>query len=159
MGFRKQSPCILSALIVDKLKENLELCYDDAFMSGSGNCVVRQSDRDTLRKHLGVIPAESAFIDFYCVVAFPPVGNGPELYTIEHILALMGVKGPELVKRNCYICFSAIESGFSYFYNRETDEVFDCARGDEGRLVNGDLSVGATFSTFHKFLEWYYLEV
>ncbi len=61
---------------------------------------------------------------------------------------------PELLKR--YLTITSIEGGGSWFYDIETDCVFDCDWGDEYGMIDGTLE--PVFNTSFEFVNWLYAE-
>lgn len=55
-----------------------------------------------------------------------------------------------------YLQFTSIEGGGSYFYDKETDYVYDVDWGQEEAMITGKLK--PWFTSFYDFLEWYYSE-
>lgn len=95
--------------------------------------------------------------------AIPAKLKGEELSTLDQIvnnynkpymLEELKEKYPEAPKR--FIQFSSIEGGGSYFYDNQTDVVYDVTWGQEENMINGVLK--PWFNSFYDFLEWYYLE-
>ena len=112
---------------------------------------------------LNVCLPDSSFINFYNIVAFIPIGRGEELSTLNQIIAdykepymleELKDKYPEASKR--FIQFTSIEVGGSYFYDNQTDAVYDVTWGQEEDMINSVLD--PWFTSFYAFLEWYYSE-
>ena len=61
---------------------------------------------------------------------------------------------PELLKR--YLTITSMEGGGSWFYDIETDCVFDCDWGDEYGMIDG--SFEPVFETSFGFANWLYAE-
>ncbi len=106
------------------------------------------------------IDLESAFYDFFSHAGFPPLGKGEELYTFEQIIeeAKSGFHSdeyPEIGKR--YLQITSIEGEGSYFYDKETDAVYDVDWGEEADMVSGKKE--PWFNSFYDFLEWYYNDI
>jgi len=105
----------------------------------------------------------SSFLDFYFLVGFTPAGKGEELYNYEDIIddiesCKQDVQDEVLPKGvgTRFLRFTSIEGGGSYFYDVETDAVYDCDFGEEYDMVSGDKD--PWFTSFYDFLEWYYSE-
>lgn len=113
-----------------------------------------------MASELGVAHSDSAFVDYYTIVGFPPLGRGDELVTLENIEALSTDAYPDLAAHphlygiEDFLRISSIEGEGSYFYNRKTDAVHDASWGQEPDMVSGKLE--PKFSSFAEFLDWYY---
>lgn len=99
----------------------------------------------------------TSFFDFYKEIGFPPLGKGEELYTFDQIIEntesdFHSDEHPEIGKR--YLQFTSIEGEGSYFYDKETDAVYDVNWGEEADMISGKKQ--PWFTSFHSFLEWYY---
>lgn len=106
--------------------------------------------------NLGINTATS-FSEFYKEIGFPPVGKGEELYTLDQIVenaesGFHSDEHPEVGKR--YLRISSIEGEGSYFYDKETDAVYDVNWGEEADMISGKKE--PWFNSFYDFLEWYY---
>ncbi len=113
---------------------------------------------------------ETAFYEYYLDgFDYPEIMKGEELYSLEQILEnykfqswlnlfpedkLLKQKYPFAGKR--YIQISSIEGEGSYFYDKQTDCVYDVNWGDEEAMITGELQ--SWFTSFYDFLEWYYSE-
>jgi len=117
------------------------------------------------------IKQDISFYDFYSQVGFPKIGNGEELFTLDQILEnyqsqnwitllsdnnkkIFQEKYPNAGKK--YLQITSIEGGGSYFYDKETDYVYDIDYGQEENMVSKKLE--PLFTSFYDFLEWYYSE-
>ncbi len=137
------------------LKSNLKWCFNDTFSKDKDGFTITDDDRMYFKDELGIQNHNSAFIDFYTVVAIPIVGKGSELYTLEKIIEVSESDEYHHVSgMNNFLRISSIEGGASYFYDKMTDQVFDVIWGEEDDLVAGKLI--PIFDTFFDFLEWYY---
>jgi hypothetical protein len=107
------------------------------------------------------------FYEFYSQISFPPMGKGEELFTLDQILenyqsqnwlnlfperVALKEKYPHAGER--YLQITSIEGGGSYFYDKETDYVYDVDWGREEDMITGKLK--PWFTSFYDFLEWYY---
>ena len=63
-------------------------------------------------------------------------------------------KYPNIQER--YLQISSIEGEGSYFYDKQTDYLYDVAWKDMDDFINGKLK--PLFISFYDFLEWYYSE-
>jgi len=108
------------------------------------------------------ISRNTSFCEFY-LNGFdsPNILHGEELLSLEQIvkyynepymLEELKEKYPEASKR--FIQFTSIEGGGSYFYDNQTDAVYDVTWGQEEDMINGILD--PWFTSFYDFLEWYY---
>jgi len=140
-----------------KRLKNGKWCFEGSYDSDKDEFIVTQKDRDYFSGSLNIQNHDSAFIDFYSVVGFVPLGNGEELYTLDQIVedAESGFHSdeyPEIGKR--YLQISSIEGEGSYFYDKETDAVYDVHWGEEEDMISGRKE--PWFHSFYDFLEWYY---
>lgn len=112
------------------------------------------------------------FYDFFVnsyAYDIPENKRGQELFTLDQILenyqsqnwlnlfpdrVALKEKYPEAGKR--YLQITSIEGEGSYFYDIETDYVYDVNWGQEENMVMGKLK--PWFTSFYDFLEWYYGE-
>jgi hypothetical protein len=78
-----------------------------------------------------------------------PSGKGEELYNLSLILE-------ENTFDSRYLRFTSIEGEGSYFYDIETDAVYDVNWGEEELMVLGEKQ--PWFTSFYDFIEWYYAE-
>lgn len=137
------------------LKSNLKCCFNDTFCKEKDEFTITNDDRMYFKDELGIQNYNSAFIDFYTVVAIPIVGKGSELYTLEKIIEVSeSDEHHDISGMNNFLRISSIEGGSSYFYCKMTDRVFDVIWGEEDELVAGTLA--PKYCTFFEFLEWYY---
>lgn len=131
-------------------KEEIEKIFNE-----ESNIELVQRDLDNLG-----INKTSAFFEFYSEVGFPSKGKGEELYTIDQIVENMDRDSysdeyPEIGKR--YLQFTSIEGEGSYFYDKETDAVYDVNWGEEADMISGKKK--PWFNSFYEFLEWYYSDI
>jgi hypothetical protein len=146
---------MLSSIVKEKLRQKIKFCFSDTLTDDKSDFIVKDEDRKFFKEEMGVVNVDSAFVDYYTIVAFPPAGNGDELLTLDDILTVMEEGGePEIKGMDNFIRFSSIEGEASYFYNKVTDEVFDVAWGEEEAMVAGKLA--AIHNSFSDFLNWYY---
>lgn len=97
--------------------------------------------------------------------------KGEELFTLDQILENYKSQNwitllPEKVKNEFkekypnagerYLQITSIEGGRSYFYDKETDYVYNVDWGEEENMITGKLK--PWFTSFYDFLEWYYSE-
>lgn len=146
---------MLSEIVKDKLIQNLKWCYPETIQSDKKGFVVTEDDKIFFVEKFGIANRDSAFIDYYTVVAVPMVGNGDELYTLEQLMDAMEYDEYEDIEgMDSFIRISSLEGEGSYFYCPATDEVFDVTWGEEDALANRLKK--ASFSSFYEFLNWYY---
>ena len=142
------------------LVDNLKWCFDDNFSKDLNKFVTSEEDREYFHQTLKVKNLDSAFIDFYSVVAFVPTGKGEELYNLESILEENNSENfdDEIPKEvgSRYLKFTSMEGEGSYFYDVETDAVYDVNWGEEELMVSGEKQ--PWFTSFYDFIEWYYAE-
>jgi len=142
---------MLPTNVFEKLKANLNWCFDGVFSIDENKFIVTSDDKKYFEEEVGVKSRDSAFVDFYTAMAIPVVGKGEELLTLERIIELNEVQNDE-AKR--YLQISSIEGEGSYFFDKESDAVFDVSWGDEEDLKCGKLT--PLYDSFYDFLEWYY---
>ncbi|WP_148626050.1 hypothetical protein [Aliarcobacter cryaerophilus] len=133
------------------------------------NIFLLQDERERTLKNMGV-NEDTAFFD-YCIGIFdyPKVWKGEELYGFVQILenyqsqnwlnlfperVALKEKYPNAGER--YLQFTSIEGEGSYFYDKETDYVYNVDWGQEEDMITGKLK--PWFTSFYDFLEWYYSE-
>jgi len=97
------------------------------------------------------------FYELYINYRYFPLGKGSELSTLDQVVedAESGFHSdeyPEIGKR--YLQISSIEGEGSYFYDKETDAVYDVHWGEEEDMISGRKE--PWFHSFYDFLEWYY---
>ena len=144
---------------IEKLRSSLNFCFDDAYDSEKEIFTLASTGhKNYYSENLGLKNIDSSFISFYAVVAFPPLGRGEELYTIDSIFE---ENNPDDKDENLpgeigerYLRFTSIEGEGSYYYDVETDAVYDVSWGEEEDMVSGDKA--PWFTSFYDFLEWYY---
>lgn len=134
-----------------------------------GNIFLLQDERENLLKEMG-INKKSSFYE-YCLYIFdyPNEVKGEELFGFVEInenykeknwinifpeRGTLNEKYPNASKR--YLQISSIEGGGSYFYDKETDYVYDVNWGEEEVMITGELK--PWFTSFYDFLEWIYSE-
>ncbi len=79
-----------------------------------------------------------------------PLGKGKELYNLSVIVE-------ENTAGSRYLRFTSIEGEGSYFYDVETDAVYDVNWGEENLMESGQKR--PWFTSFSDFLEWYYSDI
>jgi len=103
---------------------------------------------------------DGLFFEIYTNYRSLPVGEGEELYTLDQIIedaddGFHSDEYPEIGKR--YLQFTSIEGEGSYFYDKETDAVYDVNWGEEADMISGKKQ--PWFNSFYEFLEWYYSDI
>ena len=131
------------------LSQNLNWCFEDTYSHDQKQFVITDEHKNYFRDSLKLKVSYSAFVDFYSVVAFTPLGSGSELFNLESILE-------ENTAGSRYLRFTSIEGEGSYFYDVETDAVYDINWGEEELMDSGQKQ--PWFPSFSDFLEWYYSE-
>ena len=116
--------------------------------------IITGEDRVWFKSELGVIDPSSSFISYYSVVAIPPVGNGPELYTLEQIVEYENDGEEPKEIGSGYLRISSQEGGGGLIYNVNTDAVFDVEWGQEEDMIEGRLQ--PKYQSFCDFLLKYY---
>lgn len=146
---------MLSNIVKGKLRENLSWCFAEAVSHDSGEFVVTEEDRKFFREKLGVVHLDSAFVDYYTIVAFPPASNHGELFTLDMIFdALEEDEGREAAGMADFLRISSAEGEGSYYYNKKNDHVYDVSWGSEDSLASGELK--PLSQSFSEFLDWFY---
>ena len=99
----------------------------------------------------------SAFYDFFVKYFELPNGKGEDLDSIPVILSndYWSDEYPEIGER--YLQLTSIEGEGSYFYDKETDAVYDVNWGEEEEMISGKMQ--PWFTSFYDFLEWYYGDI
>jgi len=98
------------------------------------------------------------FYEFYLSRSSEPDNNYKDLlYGLSEIYenyknSFWKDQYPNLTDR--YLQISSIEGEGSYFYDKETDAVYDVNWNEMNNFVEGNLK--PMFSSFYDFLEWYY---
>lgn len=134
------------------LKENVKFCFNDKF-------IVIDEDAEWFEANLGLKNSSSSFISFYTLVAFPPLGNGSELSTLDSIMDDAKYDEQELSGGigTRYLRFTSSEGEGAYYFDVITDHVYDVAWGEEEDLINGNHPI--LFNTFYSFLQSYYKKI
>ena len=106
------------------------------------------------------IPNNTLLYEIMTYVSFFPIGRGEELYTLDQILnqkksQFWDEEFPNFSER--FLQLNSIEGEGSYFYEIATDHVYDVDWNDMELLVSGELE--PNWSSYEKFLEWYYQEM
>ena len=146
-----------SLQVKEELERFLEQGYSKKYLD---EMIFTKNEAIEALKALG-INANTSFYEFYC--RFKGVFDstkGDELYTLDQIIedAKSGFhsdKYPEIGKR--YLQITSIEGEGSYFYDKETDAVYDVNWGEEADMISGKKE--PWFNSFYDFLEWYYAGV
>ena len=133
----------------NKLKNNLKFCYNEEF-------IVTNEDSKWFNESLGVEDLNSSFISYYTVVAFPPVGNGSELLTLESIIENIEYDKKELPNGigTRFIRITSFEGEGAYYYDNQTDKLYDTDWGNEEDMIKGRHQ--ALAESFYDFLKKYY---
>ncbi|UDL05461.1 hypothetical protein [Marinobacter sp. CA1] len=133
----------------ETLRSNIKFCFSSEF-------VVTEEDAKWFQENLGLADSRSAFVAFYTIVAFPPVGNGPELLTLESILENSAEDIQELPEGlgTRFIRLTSFEGEGAYYFDVKTDKIYDVAWGQEADLSSGQLS--PLEESFFDFLARYY---
>ncbi len=143
--------------------------FDDEFDHNRKEIIISDDTKQWFKNNLELQLLNSAFVEFYSFAIGGCGYQGEELFTLEQILEhyksqswlnlfpedkLLKQKYPFAGKR--YIQISSIEGAGSYFYDKQTDCVYDVNWGDEEAMIIGELQ--PWFTSFYDFLEWYYSE-
>ncbi|WP_418180300.1 hypothetical protein ACNSOL_09475 [Aliarcobacter lanthieri] len=118
------------------------------------------------------VKSNTAFYELYLNgFAEPEIYKGEELFSLEQILenyqsqnwinlfpdkAIKEFKEKYPNAGERYLQFTSIEGEGSYFYDKETDYVYNVDWGQEENMITGKLK--PWFTSFYDFLEWYYSE-
>lgn len=142
---------LLPESINEYLMNNIQCCFGDSLE-------VTSDDVEWFQDNFGIKNNNSAFIAFYTVVAFPPVGNGAELLPLETIIenAKLDQENDELPEMigSKFLRLTSFEGEGAYYLDTDTDQVYDVSWGSEVDLVKKDHPKLA--SSFGEFLEQYY---
>lgn len=132
-----------------RLRANIKLCFDTKFE-------VTKEDKDWFQENFEISDPNSAFISFYTIVAFPPAGNGAELLPLELIIENAVRDTEDLPKRvgKRFIRLTSFEGEGAYYFDVESDKVYDARWGEESDMVEGHLKAFA--ASFFSFLQSYY---
>jgi len=155
---------MLPANVEKQLINHKNFCFSEYVKS---NRVKNPSDEDMkwFKETFNIKP-ESSFVDFYSAVAFPPIGKGNELLSLEQILEYYNDPSfwwddvdeeikeqyPNAPKR--YIQISNQEGEGGLYYDIDKDTVYNVNWGEEEDMITGKLK--PMFNSFYDFLEWYY---
>ncbi len=149
---------MLSQKVINKILED-GFYFDDEFDFDKNDVVLTKESREWFRNELGLKNIDSAFVDFYsfCVGGCGSRTDADCLYTLEEILEdyknpFWEEQYPNIQDR--YLRISSIEGEGSYFYDKETDAVYDVDWNQMDDLVSGKLK--PQWKSFYDFLEWYY---
>jgi len=131
------------------LKANLKFCFDDKFE-------VTEEDTKWFQEELGVANSKSSFISFYTIVAIPPVGKGAELLPLDSIMenAKLDVEELPCGVGTRFIRLTSFEGEGAYYFDIESDKIYDVGWGAEEDMVNG--MHPALAESFYSFLGGYY---
>jgi len=162
---------MLSVNVQNILLKNLNFCYKDSYDHESKKFKpLKEKDVIWFRKTFNFENIiNETIMCFYNIVAFPPLGQGEELFTLDEILEnyqtqnwlnlfperiALKEKYPNVIER--YLQITSIEGGGSYFYDKKTDYIYDISWGEEENMIIGKFK--PWFTSFYDFLEWYYSE-
>jgi hypothetical protein len=140
------------------LIENKNLSFSQYFKpDGTLYDNITKEDYEWFCKKLNICNKKSSIVDFYTIVAFPPLGKGDELFTLDQIIenyenSFWADEYPNITDR--YLQLSSIEGEGSYFYDKETDAVYSVDWSEMDDFMAGKLQ--PTWKSFYDFLEWYY---
>ncbi len=157
----------LSQKVIDAILKS-GFYFEDEFDFDKNEVVLTEQSKQWFKDNLGVEHLDSAFVEFYSF-AIGGMGQGEELYNLEQIMddlkqqnwlnlfddemtIRIKAKYPDAGKR--YLQFTSIEGQGSYFYDVQTDYVYDVNWGEEEAMITGELK--PWFKSFYDFLEWYY---
>jgi len=151
---------MLSKRVINKILED-GFYFKEQFDDEKKTIIMTDAIRENFRHGLGIKNVNSAFVDFYsfAVGGCGSRGDADCLYTLEQIIEdyknpFWKDKYPNLTDR--YLRISSIEGEGSYFYDKETDAVYDVDWNQMDDFVAGKLK--PMFNSFYDFLEWYYDE-
>lgn len=143
--------------------------FDEEFDYDKKEVVLTLESRQWFKNNLGLKNLDSAFVEFYSFAVGGCGYKGEELFTLDQILenyqsqnwlnlfperVALKEKYPNAGER--YLQFTSIEGEGSYFYDKETDYVYNVDWGQEEDMITGKLK--PWFTSFYDFLEWYYSE-
>ena len=148
---------MLSQKVINKILED-GFYFDDEFDFEKNEVVLTKKSREWFNNNLGIKNVNSSFVDFYSFV-IGPTGKGEPLYDLEQIIKdyenpFWKEQYPNITDN--YLQISSIEGQGSYFYDKETDAVYDVDWSQMDDFMAGKLE--PMFNSFYDFLEWYYSE-
>ena len=122
--------------------------------------IITKKEATEALETLGINP-KTSFYDFYA--RFKGVfdsAKGEEIYALDEIIeeaesGFHSIEYPEIGKR--YLQITSIEGEGSYFYDKETDAVYNVNWGEEADMISGKKK--PWFTSFYDFLEWYYGDI
>ena len=149
---------MLSQKVINKILDD-GFYFDDEFDFEKNDVVLTRESREWFNKELGLKKIDSSFVDYYsfAVGGCGEKDNADCLCTLEQILEdyknpFWKEQYPNLTDR--YLRISSIEGQGSYFYDKETDAVYDVGWDEMDDFMAGKLK--PLFTSFYDFLEWYY---
>ena len=113
--------------------------------------------RENKLSYLGVEEG-TVFYQFYTKIGYIPNGQGEPLHSLDEII---GEKESQFHENDYpgiydrFLQISSIEGEGSYFYEIDTEIVYDADWGEEDAMMSGKLE--KKWPSFYAFLEWYYL--
>ena len=123
--------------------------------------ILSQEDSEKALKTIGLKINTTFYKYYHDFYDLPDSDNcpGEELYGLKEILEdykdpFWGRKYPDIEKK--YLQFTSIEGEGSYFYDKQTDAVYDVDWNQMDDFMQGKLK--PWFNSFYDFLEWYYSE-
>ena len=116
-----------------------------------------QEDAKNILSRMGVKESELFFQFYLNSFELPKIDKPDDLYGLSEIYAdflnsYWSNRYPGIEKK--FLQLSSIEGEFSYFYNKETGEVFGVEFDQMDLLWSGELK--PLFSSFYEFLDWYF---
>ena len=143
--------------VLNILLNRKKWCNDDTISEDGKSFIISDESKAYFLDEIGIKNRNSAFISYYTVVALTPKGNGEELLTLDKIIEeydTQEYEGVEAKEMERFLKLSSVEGEGSYFYDKNSDAIYDVNWGQEPDLAAGTLK--PKFDTFYEFLEWYY---
>lgn len=143
---------MLSDMVLNAILEDGNY-FEDQFDYEKRKVILDEATISIFVDQYGIKNKKTAFIEFYSLVGSPPLGNGPELFTIEEIDDF-----PQKAEIGSLILFASGDTG-SYVYDPENDHVYEF-----DFLISTDTSLSdldtpyQKWSSFSNFLDNFYAE-
>lgn len=109
---------MLSNTVIKTIRQDGSF-YKDEFDFENNQSKTTDEVKDWFVQHYNIENRDSAFIEFYNLVASPPVGNGPDLFDLEQIN-----EAKESFGRDSSLLIASGDTG-SYVYHIPSDMVYE----------------------------------
>ncbi len=153
-GFVEELPESRKNEIVERNIKEFGDLYGEKYVE---SVVWSQEDARRILSEMGVHENTLIFEFYLYSFELPDVFRTEALYGLSEIYAdfknsYWGEKHPEISEK--YLQLSSIEGEYSYFYKKESGEVFGVALDKIDLLVAGEIE--PLFYSFYEFLNWYF---